>query len=188
MPPGHQQAGTLLQLKVTLRDIDPPIWRRLLVPCSVTLFRLHRLLQIAMGWEDYHLYAFNIAGVEYGEPVPDWPTDNKSARRFRLEQVVFVQGQRFAYQYDFGDNWEHDILVEHILARAPGTRYPVCIDGSRACPPEDCGGPWGYAELLEIIQDPSHEEYLDRLEWLGEGLDPEAFNLDLVNQRLARMR
>ena len=115
---------------VTLRALDPPIWRRLLVPGSVILLQLHRILQIAMEWEDYHLYAFNIAGVEYGEPDPDWPPGVKVARRVKLEQVI--------------------------------TRR--CIDGSRACPPDDCGGFWGYSELLEIIDDSGHEEHMERME------------------------
>ena len=110
------------------------------------------MIQLAMGWEDYHLHAFNIAAVYYGEPDPDWPTDNKSARRVKLDQVI--------------------------------TRR--CIDGSLACPPEDCGGFWGYAELLEIINDPGHEEHMERIEWLGEGFDPEDFDSDRVNHQLVR--
>jgi len=141
-----------------------------------------------MGWEDYHLYAFKIAGVEYGEPDPDGPTDMKSARWVKADQVINRRRQRFTYQYYFGDDWQHDLVVEEILPPDPGTRYPRCIDGSSSGPPEDCGGPWGYAELLEITRDPSHEECLERMELLGEGFDPEAFDLDQVNHRLARLR
>ena len=112
----------------------------------------------------------------------------KSARGVKLGQVVTNQGQVFTYQYDFGDDWQHDIVVEEIGSPQPGVNYPVLIDGSRACPPEDCGGPWGYGGLLAIIRDPSHEEYLGRLEWLGEGFDPEVFDLDQANSRPVRMR
>ena len=188
MPSASQPHEPLLQLKLTLRDIEPPIWRRLLVPGSVTLLRLHRIFQIAMGWEDYHLYGFRIAEADYGEPDPDGPMGMKSARRAKLGQVVTHRRQVFTYQYDFGDDWHHDIVVEEIGSPQPGVNYPVLIDGSRACPPEDCGGPWGYGGLLAIIRDPSHEEYPDRLEWLREGFDPEVFDRDQVNRRLARMR
>jgi len=112
-----------------------------LVPGSITLLRLHRILQIAMGWEDYHLYAFKIAGVEYGEPDPDWPPDTKLAGRVKLDQVISLRGQRFSYHYDFGDDRQHDVVSEDILSPDPGVRRPACLDGSRACPPEDCGGP-----------------------------------------------
>ena len=174
----------IYQLKVTLKESKPPIWRRFQVPGDVTLHRLHLILQDVMGWMNSHLYRFEIGGVEYGEPDPDYAgfgIDMRNANRTKLNQVVPNEKMRFIYEYDFGDSWEHRILVEKILPAEPGAKYPVCLAGKRACPPEDCGGIWGYEDLLEIISDPLHEEYDEMMEWLGGSFDPEEFEIDLVN-------
>jgi len=168
------------QLRIDLREIKPPIWRRLLVPGDVTLYKLHQIIQAAMPWADYHLYEFSIGGERFGDPSEeDWEPP-RSARRYRVNQVVRA-GQKFAYVYDFGDYWEHEIKVEKVLPAEPGVRYPVCITGKRACPPEDCGGPWGYLEMLAVLTDPQHEEHDSTVEWLDGEFDPEAFDLERTN-------
>jgi|GEM_PF-1063182 len=186
-----QTTKQVYQLKVALLEIEPIIWRRFLVPSSVTLHRLHLILQDVMGWSNYHLYRFQIGREEYGEPDPDnefYELNFKNSRRMKLGQVVTKKGDVFRYEYDFGDSWEHMLLVEDILKYRPDMRYPVCLAGERACPPEDCGGPHGYANLLEIISDPDHEEYQDMMTWLGGNFSPDSFDIEMVNQRLKSMR
>lgn len=173
---------TVYQLKITLKNIRPPIWRRIQVLSSTTLQKLHLIVQAAMGWEDYHLHSWTIAGIDYGEPDPE---DNiRSETAVTLRRIVKGEKSKFLYTYDFGDCWEHEILLEKELAPTPETNYPICITGKRACPPEDCGGSWGYAELLEIISDPSHPEYEDKMEWAGKDFNPNTFDLKEVNERL----
>jgi hypothetical protein len=177
------------QLKVTLKDSRPPIWRRILVPGDVTLTKLHRILQVVMGWYDSHLHQFIVGGASYGEPDPDFPEDGmKSERRVKLKQVAPHENDCFTYEYDFGDSWEHDIRVEKILPAVPGLELPVCIAGKRACPPEDCGGVWGYESFLEAIGDPDHPEHDEMLQWVGGEFDPEAFDLGEINESLKRIR
>jgi len=178
---------TAFQLKVTLLEIDPPIWRRLAVPCSITFHKLHKILQAAMGWEDYHLYNFTAGHVDYGITDPEFEFDGKDSRRTKLDQVL-EKKLKFIYIYDFGDNWEHEIRVEEILQAERDKFYPVCLGGERACPPEDVGGAWGYSEFLEAISDPDHEEHENLLTWAGEDFDAEHFDLQEVNERLRKLR
>ena len=173
---------TVYQLKITLKNIRPPIWRRIQVLSSTTLQQLHLIMQEVMGWDNYHMHSFSIAGIDYGQPQPEFNV--RSEKTVNLSQVVKSEKFKFSYTYDFGDSWEHEILVEKELPSSPDQNYPVCITGKRVCPPEDCGGFWGYAELLEIISDPSHPEYEERIEWLGESFNPDIFDMDEVNQRL----
>ena len=143
---------SVVSLKVTLKGTKPPVWRRLLVPGSMTLGDLSEAILTAMGWIGGHLHAFDVDGRQYGDPamVDDVANEN----RLTLNGVVKSGVKRFGYDYDFGDNWEHSVVVEKTLAPVPGQAYPACVDGKRNCPPEDCGGVWGYAELLEILGDP----------------------------------
>jgi len=175
-----KDTGVVYQLKITLRDIKPPVWRRVLVK-DCTLTRLHDVIQTCMGWSDSHLHAFEIGGEQYGEPDPDGTMETEDARRVQLSQIVAQGYKKFAYVYDFGDNWDHTIQVEKVLAPEPGVRYPCCIAGKRACPPEDCGGPPGYDDFLEAIRNPSNPEHEDMLEWIGGEFDPEAFDIEAVN-------
>lgn len=172
------------QLKITLKGIRPPIWRRIQVPSTTTLAQLHLLLQGVMGWSNYHLHEFIIDGEHYGEASPDDYEPTQPEARVVLGKMFPEAGWKFRYWYDFGDDWTHDILVEKILPADPAQIYPQCLTGKRACPPEDCGGPYGYQELLEILKDPSDPEHQERLEWLGGDFDPEAFDLDEVNRFL----
>ncbi len=176
------------QLKVTLLGIRPPIWRRIQVPSGVTLAKLHDIIQLGMGWHHSHLHQFQAGDTFYGDPTTLAELDVRSERSARLNQVAPSKGSRLRYEYDFGDSWEHEVLVEAVLPAGSGVRYPICLTGRRACPPEDCGGIWGYDELLAILRDPAHEEHESMVEWLGEPFDPEAFNLEEVNRRLAAVR
>jgi hypothetical protein len=181
-------AAPIYQLKVTLKDSKPPIWRRILVPADVNLAKLHQILQAAMGWLGGHLHQFIVGGVYYGEPHPDFGDEIENERRVKLSQAASEVKDRFIYEYDFGDSWEHQIVVEKILPAELGVRYPICIAGKRACPPEDCGGVWGYESLLEAISDPKNPEHEEMLEWVGEDFDPEAFDLEEINEGLNRIR
>src|SRR5262245_4072644 len=162
------------QLKNTLTGIRPPVWRRLQVASSINLRRLHDVIQEAMGWTQSHLYRFEVEGVDFGEPVPDYDDDMRSARSTALRKIAPQPGPAFLYEYDFGDCWQHRIEVEKVLPPEPGVRYPRCIVGKRACPPEDVGGIWGYEAFLEAIRDPKQEEHEAMLEWVGGAFDPEA--------------
>ena len=148
------------------------------VTSETTLAQLHRILQRIMGWEGYHLYQFDVSGMEYGDPRMLEEMEGEDARRVAL--ATLVQGERdtFLYEYDFGDRWDHELLIEKVLPFEAGKRYPVCLTGKRACPPEDCGGIWGYAGFLDAIQDPQHPEHEEMLEWVGGEFDPEVFDVD----------
>ncbi len=180
----------LYQLKITLKGIKPPIWRRVQVPDNVTLYKLHKIIQVVMGWDDCHLYEFKIGDTCYGIPDADfeWLHPVKSARSVRLNQVVPSEGFKFLYVYDFGDDWQQEIVVEKILPAVEGMKYPVCLGGRRASPPEDCGGVGGYCEILRILRDPEHEEYEETLQWLGGRFDPEVIDLEVINEGLKRLR
>lgn len=172
-------ASTVVSLKVTLRDTKPPIWRRLLMTDTMTLADLHRVVQGAMGWHDTHLHLFDIDGRQYG--APRTVDDVADERRLTLRGLLKSGVLRFAYIYDFGDSWEHVIAIEKARPATDGETLPACIAGKRACPPEDCGGTWGYQHLLEVLADPSHPEYEEQREWIGEEIDPEAFDINLAN-------
>ncbi len=178
---------TILQLKIKLVGVSkPPVWRRVLVPAGIRLDRFHQMIQATMGWEDYHMHVFTNGSAEYGLPDPE--LDHRDERRTLLNHLLKRPGDRIRYTYDFGDDWEHDILVEEVLAAEPDARYPLCLTGKGACPPEDCGGVWGYADLREVLADPAHEEHEDMLEWLGldngSEFDPARFDVDEVNGAL----
>jgi hypothetical protein len=174
----------IYQIKVTLRYSKPPIWRRLLVSGEITLFDLHKIIQIAMGWTNSHLHQFIIAGEYYSIPSEeDWePVIDE--RKYQLAEIAPTERSKFIYEYDFGDSWEHEILVEKIKPVDPKVEYPYCVKGQRACPPEDVGGVWGFEEFLEAMKNPKHEEHESYVEWWGGKYDPEALDLDEINQGL----
>jgi hypothetical protein len=175
---------TVYQIKITLTGINPPIWRRVQVPSDTMLSELHLMLQAAMGWQNCHLHSFTIDGVDYSYGDPDLELDMEDESQVRLDDVAPGPNNRFSYMYDFGDGWEHDVVIEEVAKAEPKQRYPVCIAGARACPPEDCGGIWGYQDFLEIISDPAHEEHNAMLEWIGGAFNSEAFDLAEVNSNL----
>jgi hypothetical protein len=174
---------SILQLKITLKGSKRPIWRRIQVANTITLPALHNILQAAMGWTDSHLHQFIVRNVMYSDPDFELEqiTDEK---RVSLPQLKLEVGMKFQYEYDFGDDWMHDILVEKILPPEPGVHYPRWVAGKRACPPEDCGGIWGYDSLLETIADPDDPNYEEMREWLPEGFDPAAFDMEDINRLL----
>ncbi len=178
---------TVHRIKVTLAGSRPPIWRRLEVPSAITLRALHDVMQAAFGWEDYHMWVFESPKGRYGVADPELRIADAAA--VRLDQLAPAPSGRLVYTYDFGDDWEHAIVVEAVGPAEPGVAYPRCLTGRRACPPEDCGGIWGYDYLLEILADPTHEEHQERLEWLGldsaDQFDPAAFDLTRTNAALS---
>ncbi len=176
----------MYQLKVTLRGIRPPIWRRIQVSGETTLGELHDVLQIVMGWENYHLHAFTANGTQYGSPDPEWELDMEDEDDVTVAQVLSAPPAKISYEYDFGDSWEHVVALEKIIPPDLDTHYPYCLKGKRACPPEDCGGPWGYESLLRAMADPRDSEHDTLLEWVGGPFDPEAFDLDAINKRFPR--
>jgi hypothetical protein len=178
-----RQADSIVSLKVALRGIRPPVWRRLLVPGRMTLGGLHHVIQAAMGWDDAHLHAFDIAGREYSNPHDvDGAADEE---RLTVNGVLRSGVARFTYTYDFGDDWEHAIMIEGKQPPVEGRRYPACVAGRRNCPPEDCGGGWGYQALLAILADPAHPQHQEWAEMIGEGFDPEAFSVAAADARVA---
>lgn len=181
----------IYQLKVTLLGTNPPIWRRLLVPADMTLAQLHDVLQVTMGWEDGHMHEFSSGQRRFGRPDPEdrlmrLPSA-ENERAVRLSGILVRVGSKAIYTYDFGDSWEHSIILEKRLPVDPNAVYPVCTDGQLACPPEDCGGIPGFYDLVEALSDPNHERHEEMLDWIGE-FDPQAFSVDQVNRMLAPMR
>lgn len=186
---------SIWQLHISLKHSDPPIWRRVLVPGSITLETLDGVIQLSLNWDNSHLHEFRIKTL----PNPD-PDDVFESNGFEppidayetevtLAESGLKRGSKFQYIYDFGDDWLHDIKVEKMLERDPEMKYPVCIEAAGAAPPEDCGGLWGYYDMLEAIADPEHPEHEDYVEWWGEDtLDPDAVDLDAINKRLSRMK
>ncbi len=181
----------LYQFKISLKEVTSPIWRRIQTR-DCTLDKLHERIQTSMGWTNSHLHQFKINGLLYGDPqllCEGWQDETLpvNSLRTRISQIVAEDGKRFQfeYEYDFGDCWVHDILFEGCLRAEKGTRYPLCVEGERACPPEDVGGVWGYSEYLEAIGDPEHEEHESFMEWSGP-FDPEAFNATKVTKKMRR--
>ncbi len=183
--PGQSGGPHLIyQVKVTLKGIRPPIWRRIQVTDEIRLDRLHEILQIVMGWTDIHLHEFVANGISYGDTSMDTGRDMKNEKRASLGKVFSGEKTKFLYIYDWGDYWEHEILLEKIIPVQKGTRYPVCLAGKRACPPENCGGTSGYKELLEVLSDPSHSEHEDRFGWLSGDFDSKKFDVASISRRL----
>jgi hypothetical protein len=176
-----------LQIRVDLTETQPPVWRRILVPDRVHLLALHELIQAAFGWLDYHLHEFEIRGERYGNPETDefGEFDLIDERETELRELGLTEGDRFTYEYDFGDSWQHTLLLEKILPVEKRAKLPRCLGGQRACPPEDVGGTSGYAEFLEALADPGHSQHRRYLEWVGGVFDPETFDLKAANERMA---
>ena len=178
-PPAPRRATTpvaALELEVSLREVEPRVWRRIVVPESISLRHLHEVLQVAMGWENAHLYLFAIGDADYGD-VEDM--DELGDVATKLADLV-APGVTFRYDYDFGDGWEHDVRV----LRTTTADGPHCLDGARGCPPEDCGGPPGYERLLEVLADPAHPEHDELAGWMGRPVDAEAFDREAVDAAL----
>ena len=181
-------AASIARLLITLDDVKPPVRRRVEVPLAIRLDRLHLVLQAAMGWTNSHLYEIRARDVGWGLPDPDFGDGPLDAKKARLVDVLEDVGTKtLKYLYDFGDGWEHTVKVERIADAVPGTTYPVLIDATGRCPPEDVGGSWGYAELLDAIADPAHENHAEMKEWVGEPFDPKAVDVEALADDVAAL-
>ncbi len=175
----------ILQLKIYLQGSKPKIWRRFLIEDSITFNELHDIIQTVMGWENYHLFEFEINDLRIIPPDEGFLKENElDPDKTKVYEFLNTEKQKFNYLYDFGDDWNHIIVVEKILEKDSSKKYPVCIAGKMSCPPEDCGGLWGYEEILEIQQNKNHPDYEERIiDWLGEDFNPEDFNIEEVNKK-----
>ena len=174
-------------LRIELLDVSPMVWRRFLVPSDTKLPKFNRMLEAVMGWEGYHLHMFEVADLRIGQP-DDFSADIIDERHLTLEQLLPRAGSQLQWSYDFGDNWRHDVVVDAIEAPSPDVRYPMCTAGGQACPPEDCGGVYGYEELRAVLADPAHAEHEHMRDWAGDGFDPGAFDQMAATARLRRVR
>jgi hypothetical protein len=187
-----KSAAPFYQLRIVLLGAEPSIWRTLQVPGRANLGWLHAVLQIAMGWTNSHLHHFLARNARYSDPRGNEDTafgeaPDQDEAKATLQQIAAKEGVQFGYEYDFGDSWEHEITVQKILPAASGTTA-LCLDGSRACPPEDCGGIWGYEELLKALKNPKHPEHKSMKEWVGRGFDPDGFDKVKVNLWLTKLK
>jgi hypothetical protein len=185
--PRKPTKSTIYQLKILLEGIKPQIWRRVQVK-DCTLANLHEIIQIAFEWDNYHMYYFQIGHERYTNPRMIGDLGWKNECKIKLSQIFEAGHEKFGYIYDMGDDWHHSIVVEEALSAEPKTKYPRCIGGARACPPEDCGGVWGYEAFLEAIADADHERHEELLEWIGGEYDPELFDLGKVNKELNKVK
>ncbi len=174
----------VLELRVQLQYCEPPIWRRLRIRSTATLADLHGAIQGAMGWGDSHLHEFFIGGRRYGPLYEDAPEELIDEVTVMLQALKLATGARFLYSYDFGDNWEHELRVEKAEAVSAELLHPLCLDGARAGPPEDCGGPPGYQELLEALANPRHPRHRELRRWAGKEWEAERFDVDAANRAL----
>lgn len=176
------------QIKIALKESKPSIWRRILVPSNLLFSDLHKIIQTTMGWENSHLHQFKKGRITYSPKMPDgvfWGgMDTFDYTKLRISEVLKKEKDKMIYEYDFGDSWLHDITLEKIEDNEMTKKEVTCLAGKNSCPPEDCGGIWGYYEMLEIIKDPDHEEYEDYIDWLGEEFDPEYFDKIGINTML----
>jgi hypothetical protein len=175
----------IVQIKIKLLGVSkPPVWRRLQLRADTRLDHLHDIIVAAFGWQGYHMHVFTSGPEEFG--VPDPELGHADERQISLGELIGAIGDRLRYTYDFGDDWEHEIVLEDLLDADPDTHYPLLAAAKGACPPEDCGGPWGYAELKDILADPSHEQHQQMLDWLGldtpSAFDPNAIATDQIEQ------
>jgi hypothetical protein len=179
----RSKADQILQLKVMLAEVEPQVWRRVLVPTDATLAKLHDALQGAMGWTNSHLHCFEVAGRRIGMVgVEEDSPELEDERRVRVASVLPKKGAKLLYRYDYGDDWEHMVEVEEVTAPDRRLAYPLCIAGARACPPEDCGGAGGYEDLLKSLATPEDDRHDELLTWVGGHFDPEAFDTNSVNR------
>ncbi len=180
----------LYQIKIQLTKIKPPIWHRVVIPSDMLLSDLHNVLQTVMGWTNSHLHQFVKDETFYLPKMEDdWTWDdmnNVDYKRRKVSGLLKKENDQIIYEYDFGDSWEHSIVLEKITDNPRGRKQPVCLEGKRNCPPEDCGGPYGYADFLKILTNPDHEEHEDYIAWLGQEFDPEYFTPEEVNTLLKR--
>ncbi len=181
----------LYQLKITLRHCKPPIWRRIVVRADMKLDWLHRVIQIAMGWLDCHMHQFRVGRLYYGIPDPefdDFGGEMLNEKQYTVTDLAPTVKARFIYEYDFGDSWEHEVVVEKVLPPDADFKHPICLAGANASPPEDCGGSPGYAAFVDAMADPKHEQHEEMKEWIGGAWDATRFRLEDANAGLKRIK
>jgi len=183
---------SIFQLQISLKGFKPKIWRRFLVPSDMLLSDLHKVIQLTMGWTNSHLHQFKKGKTFYSmknenDPFP-YLGSSKDYKKIRINNLLINEKDTIEYEYDFGDGWEHKIVLEKILPYNKETKLPICLAGKMNCPPEDCGGIYGYMDILEILKNPKHEEYENFIEWLGGDFDPEAFDKDDINEYLVNYK
>ncbi len=178
---------SVFRLRIQLQDVEPVVWRRVLVPGSVRLAKLAEMLLAAMGWTNSHLHAFRVGDKHFGMHFEDWDENEIDEKTVTVLQALREE-RRFLFEYDFGDSWDHDVYVEELSWSYIGLKFAVCLGGENACPPEDVGGSGGYANFLEAIADPNHEEHDDYLEWIGGSFDPAEFHLAGANALCQKVR
>ncbi len=178
----------IYQVQISLKGFKPKIWRRLLIPSDLLLSDFHKIIQTSMGWTNSHLHQFIKNKTFYTRKMADddlwYEMNNVDYQNMKVSDLLKKEKEKINYEYDFGDSWEHEIILEKVLPNDQKTQLPVCVTGKMNCPPEDCGGVWGYADMLEILTQPDHEEYESYLEWLGEKFDPEYFDKNEINEML----
>ena len=182
-PPGQ----SVFRLRIQLRDVNPVVWRRILVPGSIRMAKLSPILLAAMGWNNSHLHAFLIGDKRIGMCFDDYPEGEIDEKGVTVLQALREE-RRFVFEYDFGDSWEHDVVVEDLTWSYFGLKFAVCLDGENACPPDDVGGTYGYTEFLEAVTDPEHEEHDRMLEWADGPFDPTEFDLANANALMQKVR
>lgn len=182
----HRPKSQLYTLHISLQGVTPIIWRQFMVRSDTRLSDLHKIVQTVMGWINTHLHSFEIGRHSYSIPFEDSSDNFIDSTSVILSDVVNRKNQKFQYVYDFGDNWIHNVILKSVSEQPSRTFHPVCLDGARSSPPEDCGGSWGYRDLLSILADPTHEEYAEKKDWVGDLFDPEKFNLTAINKALRR--
>jgi hypothetical protein len=181
-------AAAIARLMITLDDVKPAVSRRIEVALDIRLDRLHLAIQAAMGWSNSHLYEIRSGDVGWGEPHPDWPEGPLDARKTRLVDVIEDVGtKRIRYLYDFGDGWQHTVKIERVDDAVPGAAYPRLVEAVGRCPPEDIGGPWGYAELLQAIHEPEHERHAELKDWIEDDFDPSAADTQALADAVATL-
>ncbi len=180
----------IFQVQIALKNSNPKIWRRVLIPSDLLLSDFHKVIQTTMGWSNSHLHQFIKDQVYYTVRFPDddsWDDGENvdyTEKKLRVSDLLTAENETITYEYDFGDSWGHEIILEKILPVGEKTQYPTCLTGKRSCPPEDCGGVWGYADMLKILKHPDHDEYEGIVEWLGDEFDPAYFDKEEVNDLL----
>ncbi len=177
---------TIARVYVTLLETDPAIWRRIELPAGATLALLHDVIQVVVGWQDYHLHHFEIGGTRYGRAAPEDP-ELADERKLTLARLAETGLRAFEYVYDYGDDWHCALVLEAFSAAPPGVACPRLVEGARCGPPEDVGGPWGYSDFLEAIADRTHARHAELTEWIGGAFDPGAFDVAEMNRALARL-
>ena len=182
----------IIQLRISLIDSNPLIWRQVLISKSTTFFKLHQIIQIAMGWKSSHLFEFNLEGYRIGiidEQEPGYGNSKViDAKKSTLKDLISHEGETFKYLYDFGDNWQHVVEVEKFIDKEPDSSYPVCIYGALNCPPEDCGGIHSFYNLMKILGNKKHPDYIETVHWIGKNYNPGVFDKDKVNRGLKKMQ